>query len=323
VKLPRRTFLHLAAGAAALPTLPGIARALDYPTRPVHLVVGFPAGNAPDIVARLVSRPLSERLGQPFVVDNRPGAGSTIGTEIVVRARPDGYTLLLAVTTSAINKTLYPTLDFDFARDIAPVAMIGSVCFVLVVNPSIPAQTVPEFIAYAKANPGRIGMASPGVGSANHVFGALFGMMAGVELLNVPYRGSFMADLVGGQVQGSFAPVTLTIEQIRSGKLRSLAVTTSSRSELLPGIPTLDEFLPGYEAAGWYGVGAPKDTSSAIIEMLNKELNTDLGDPKITRQLADLGIVPRLGTPSDFGKFIANETEKWGKVIRAANIKSE
>jgi tripartite-type tricarboxylate transporter receptor subunit TctC len=262
MKLPRRQFLRLAAGAATLPALPRIASALDYPTRPVRLVVGFPAGNAPDIVARLVSQPLSERLGQPFVVDNRPGAGSNIGTEIVVRAPPDGYTLLLAVVTNAINKTLYPNLDFDFSRDIAPVAMIGSNSSVLVVNPSMPAQTVPEFIAYAKANPGKISMASPGVGSANHVFGVLFGVMAGVELLHVPYRGSFMADLIGGQVQVSFAPVTLMIEQIRSGKLRALAVTASSRSELLPGVPALDEFLPGYDAGNWYGFGAPRYTPS-------------------------------------------------------------
>jgi tripartite-type tricarboxylate transporter receptor subunit TctC len=323
MKLPRRKFLHLTTGTATSFVALRFASAQTYPTRPVRLVVGFPAGNAPDIVARLVSQPLSERLGQSFVVDNRPGAGSNIGTEIVVRAPPDGYTLLLAVVTNAINKTLYPNLDFDFIRDIAPVAMIGSNSSVLVVNPSMPVHTVPEFIAYTKANPGKISMASPGVGSANHVFGALFGMMAGVELLHVPYRGSFMADLIGGQVQVSFAPVTLMIEQIRSGKLRALAVTASSRSELLPGVPALDEFLPGYDAGNWYGFGAPRYTPSAIIEMLNKEVNAGLDEPKLSKQLADLGIVPRLATPDEFGRFVADETDKWAKTLRSANIRPE
>jgi tripartite-type tricarboxylate transporter receptor subunit TctC len=323
MKLPRRKFLHLTTGTATSFVALRFASAQTYPTRPVRLVVGFPAGNAPEIVARLVSQPLSERLGQSFVVDNRPGAGSNIGTEIVVRAPPDGYTLLLAVVTNAINKTLYPNLDFDFIRDIAPVAMIGSNSSVLVVNPSMPVHTVPEFIAYAKANPGKISMASPGVGSANHVFGALFGMMAGVELLHVPYRGSFMADLIGGQVQVSFAPVTLMIEQIRSGKLRALAVTASSRSELLPGVPALDEFLPGYDAGNWYGFGAPRYTPNAIVEMLNKEVNAGLDDPKLSKQLADLGIVPRLATPDEFGRFVADETDKWAKTLRSANIRPE
>jgi tripartite-type tricarboxylate transporter receptor subunit TctC len=323
MSLHRRHFVNLAVGAAALPFMPYIARAQTYPTRPVRLIVGFPAGNASDIFARLIAQSLSERLGQQFVVENRPGASGNVGTEAVVRASPDGYTLLLVIFANAVNATLYDHLSFNFIRDIAPVASIVDAPYAMVVNPSVPAKSVPEFIAYAKANPGKLNMASAGIGTATHVFGELFMTMAGVNLLHVPYRGNFMPDLLGGQVQVLFAPITHSIEYIRTGKLRALAVTSATRSAALPEIPTVAEFVPGYEASGWYGIGAPMNTPTEIIDRLNKEINAALADPKIKARLADLGAVPMSMTPAEFGKFIAAETEKWAKVIKAANIKPE
>jgi tripartite-type tricarboxylate transporter receptor subunit TctC len=320
VKLLRRQFLHLAAGAAALSVLSRNASAQTYPTRSARLIVGFPAGNASDIFARLIAQSLSERLGQQFVVENRPGAGGNVGTEVVVRASPDGYTLLLVLTSNAINATLYANLNFNFTRDIAPVASIVDAPYAMVVNPS---KSVPEFIAYAKANPGKLNMASAGIGGATHVFGELFMRMAGVNLLHVPYRGNFMPDLLGGQVQVLFAPITHSIEYIRTGKLRALAVTSATRSAALPEIPTVAEFVPGYEASGWYGIGAPKNTATEIIDRLNKEINAALADPKMKARLDDLGAVPMSMTPAEFGKFIAAETEKWAKVIKAANIEPQ
>jgi tripartite-type tricarboxylate transporter receptor subunit TctC len=319
----RRQFLHLVAGASALPSLLRVALAQTYPTQLVRLIVGFPAGNASDILARLIAQALSERLGQQFVVENRPGAGGNVGTEIVVRALPDGYTLLLVLSSNAYSATLYANLNFNFIRDIAPVASIVDAPYAMVVNPSVPAKTVPDFIAYAKANPGKLNMASAGIGGATHVFGELFMMMAGVNLLHVPYRGNFIPDLLGGQVQVVFAPITHLIEYIRTGKLRALAVTSATRSAALPDIPTMAEFVPGYEASGWYGIGAPKKTPTDIIDRLNKEINAALADPRMKARLVDLGAVPMSMTPAEFGKFIASETDKWGKVIQAANIKPE
>jgi tripartite-type tricarboxylate transporter receptor subunit TctC len=319
----RRQFLHLVASASALPGLPRVARAQTYPTQSVRLIVGFPAGNASDILARLIAQSLSERLGQQFVVENRPGAGGNVGTEIVARALPDGYTLLLVLSSNAYSASLYANLNFNFIRDIAPVASIVDAPYAMVVNPSVPAKTVPEFIAYAKANPGKLNMASAGIGGATHVFGELFMMMAGVNLLHVPYRGNFMPDLLGGQVQVVFAPITHLIEYIRTGKLRALAVTSATRSAALPEIPTMGEFVPGYAASGWYGIGAPKNTPTDIIDRLNKEINAALAEPKMKARLVDLGAVPMSMTPAEFGKFIASETGKWGKVIQAANIKPE
>jgi tripartite-type tricarboxylate transporter receptor subunit TctC len=323
MKLPRRKFLHLAAGSAALPGLPRFASADSYPSRPVHMIVGFPASNASDIIARLIAQSLSDRLGQQFIVDNRPGAGSNIGTEIVVRAAADGYTLLLVAPSAAINATIYPNLNFNFIRDVALVASIGNSAFVMMINPAVPAKTVPEFIAYAKANPGKINMASAGNGTATHVFGELFKIMAGVDLVHVPYRGSFLPDLLGGQVQVAFGPIAQSIELIRTGKLRALAVTTASRSAALPDIPTVGDFVSGYDASAWYGVGAPKNTPAEIVGRLNKELNAVLADPGIKERFADLGLTAMPMTPAEFGKLIADETEKWGKVVRAANIKPE
>jgi tripartite-type tricarboxylate transporter receptor subunit TctC len=326
MKLPhRRRFLHLAAGAAALPFAPRITRAQAYPSRPVRLVVGFPPGGPTDIAARPMGQWLSERLGQHFVIENRPGAGSNIGTEAVVRAPPDGYTLLLAYSSNAINATLYDRLNFNFIRDIAPVASISRETTVMVVNPSFPAKTVPEFVAYAKANSGRINFASGGNGTPPHVVGELFKMMAGVNLIHVPYRGGAPAvtDLLGGQVQLMFASPSISIEHVRAGKLRALAVTTATRSEALPDVPTVGEFLSGFEASVWLGVGAPKNTPAEIIDKLNKEINAGLADPKVKARFADLGSTVLPGSPADFGKLIADETEKWAKVIRAANIKSE
>jgi tripartite-type tricarboxylate transporter receptor subunit TctC len=323
VKLPRRQFLHLAAGAAAFPALSRVAWALDYPTRPVRLVVGYPPASAADTIARLVGQRLSERLGQQFVIENRPGAGGNIGTEVVVRASPDGYTLLNAATANALNATLYKKLNFNFIRDIAPVASIAATTYVMVVTPSVPANTVPEFIAYAKANPGNVNMTSLGNGSGTHVFGEMFKMMTGINMVHVPYRGSFLPDLLGGQVQVAFMSITSSIEYIRTGKLRALAVTTATRSGALPDIPTVGEFVSGYEASGWEGIGAPKSTPVEIIDKLNKEINLALADPKMKARFTDLGDEPMPMTPAAFGKFIADETEKWGKVIRAANIKAE
>ena len=320
--LPRRHFLRLA-GAAALPGVCQIANAQTYPTRPVRIIVGYAPGVAPDVVARLIGPFSSGRLGQQIIVDNRPGAASNIATEAVVRAPADGYTLLLVPSTSTHNATLYDNLNFDLIRDIAPVASIASAPFVMVVTPSFPAKTVPEFIAYAKANPGKINMASAGIGTASHVFGELFSMMAGVELLHVPYRGNYYPDLLIGQVQVAITNIATAIEHIRAGKLRALAVTTVTRLEVLPDIPAVAEFVPGYEANGWYGIGAPKRTSTEIIRKLNDEANTVLADPKLRTRLLDLGNVPMSMTSAEFGEFIADEIKKWGKVIRTAGIKVE
>jgi tripartite-type tricarboxylate transporter receptor subunit TctC len=325
MKLPRRNFLRLAAGAAALPAVSRFARAQAYPTRPVRIVAPTAPGGAPDIVARLIGPWLSGRLGQQFVVENRPGGGSNIGTEAVVRAPADGYTLLLVSNTNAINATLYDRLNFDFLRDILPVAGIVRFPLVMVVNPSVPAKTVPEFTAYAQANPGKINLGSPGIGTPPHVAGELFKMMTGVDLVHVPYRGGgpVMTDLLGGQVQVLFGSTSLTIEQIRAGKLRPLAVTTATRWEGLPDIPTVNDFVSGYEASAVLGLGAPKNTPTEIVGKLNKEVNAAFDDPKMKARLADLGGTPLPGSPVQFGKLIAEETEKWGKVIRAANIKPE
>jgi tripartite-type tricarboxylate transporter receptor subunit TctC len=326
VKLPhRRQFLHLAAGAAAVPAVSGIARAQAYPARPVRVIVGQAAGSTSDIFARLIGQWLSERLGQQFVIETRPGAGTNIGTEAVVRASPDGYTLLLVSTAPAINATLYNKLNFNFIRDIAPVASIVYVRMVMEVNPSVPAKTVPEFIAYAKANPGKINFASAGNGSLQHVSGELFKMMTGVDIVHVPYRGSTPAltDLLAGQVQVMFDATPASLPYIKAGKLRALAVTTAARSELLPDVPTVGDFVPGYEVIGWSGVGVPKNTPAEIVDKLNKEINAALVDPKMKARLADLDGTALPGSPADFGKLIAAETEKWGKVIRAANIRAD
>jgi tripartite-type tricarboxylate transporter receptor subunit TctC len=286
------------------------------------MVVGFPAGNASDIIARLTAQSLSDRLGQQFVVENRPGAGGSIGTEAVVKAPPDGYTLLMeVVTSSVINTAVYPNLNYDFIRDIAPVASIGIGAYVMVINPSIPATTVPEFIAYAKANPGKIDLASAGNGTATHLFGALFMRMAGVAMLHVPYRGSFIPDLLGGQVQVVFGPISQLVEHVRAGKLRALAVTTKTRQATLPDIPTVGEFVQGYEASVSYGVGAPRNTPAQIIDKLNREINAAVADPRMKARLADLGGTPLASSPAEFARLIADETEKWGRLVRAANIK--
>ena len=325
MKLPRRQFLHLAAGAAALPTVSHFAWAQSYPTRPVRLIVPLAPGGATDIVARLIGQWLSERLHQPFVIDNRPGGGTNIGTDAVVRAPSDGYTLLLASTPNTINATLYDKLNYNFIRDMAPIASIIRNALVIVVHPSLPAKTVPEFIAYAKANPRKLNMASPGNGTPNHVAGELFNMMTGVEMVHVPYRsgGPALTDLLAGQVQVMFPATVSSIEYIRAGRLRALAVTTATRSELLPDIPTVAEFVAGYEASNWFGVCGPKATPAEIVEKLNKEINASLADPSIKARLADLGSIPLALSPADFGKLIAEETEKWGKVVRAANIKPD
>jgi tripartite-type tricarboxylate transporter receptor subunit TctC len=325
MKLPRRNFLHLAAGAAALPAVSRIARAQAYPSRPVRIVVGFAPGGGVDIVARLIGQWLSERLGQQFIIENRPGAGTNIATEAVARAPPDGYTLLLVNAANAVNATLYDNLSFNFVRDIAPVAGLMAASSVMVVHPSLPAKTVPEFIAYAKANPGKINMASGGVGSPSHVAGELFRMMAGVNMIHVPYRGlaPAMTDLLGGQVQVIFGAVTSSIEYIKAGRLRALAATTAKRSEALPDLPTVGEFVPGYEASQWYGLGVAKNTPTEIVDRLNKEINVALADPNMKARLAELGGTTLAGSPAEFGKLIVEETDKWGEVIRAANIKPE
>jgi tripartite-type tricarboxylate transporter receptor subunit TctC len=325
MKLPRRKFLHLTAGAAALPAVARLAHAQTYPSRPVRLIATTAAGGMQDTLARLMGQRLSERLGQQFVVENRPGGGTNIGTETVVRAPPDGYTLLLVSPSNASNATLYDKLNFNFIRDIAPVAGISREPGVMVLNPSVPAKTVPEFIAYAKANPGKINMASSGNGTGTHLSGELFKMMTGINMVHVPYRGGAPAvtDLLGGQVQVMFATPVTSIEYIRAGKLRALAVTTATRSEALPDIPTVGEFVPGYEASTWFGIGAPKNTPPEVIDKLNREINAALADSKMKARFADLGSEPLAGSPAGFGKLIAAETEKWGKVIRAANIKLE
>jgi tripartite-type tricarboxylate transporter receptor subunit TctC len=323
--LQRRQFLHLAAGAAVLPAVSRIAWAQTYPSRPVRLIVPFPTGGGAEIIARLIGQWLSERLGQPFIIDNRPGAGTNIGTEAVVRAPPDGHTLLLVNSANAINATLYDKLNYNFIRDIAPVASISRGPNVMVVHPSLPAKSVPELIAYAKANPGKLSMASGGIGSGSHVAGELFKMMAGVNMVHVPYRGvaPALTDLLGGQVQVMAASSAASIEYIRSSKLRALAVTGPTRTDVLPDIPSVGEFLPGYEASGWFGVGAPKGTPVEIVEKLNKEINAALADPKMKARIADVGGTVLPGSPAEFGKLIADETEKWGKVVEFAGIKPE
>src|SRR4029079_5866130 len=321
--LTRRRVLHLAAGAAALPFVSGPTRAQAYPSRPVRIVVGFPPGGPTDTAARPMGQWLSERLGQQFVIENPPGAGSNLGTEAVVRAAPDGYTLLLAYSSNAINATLYDRLNFNFIRDIAPVASISRETTVMVVNPSFPAKTVPEFVAYAKANPGKINFASGGSGTPPHVVGELFKMMADVDLIHVPYRGGAPAvtDLLGGQVQVMFASPSISIEHVRAGKLRALAVTTATRLVALPDVPTVGDFLSGFEASVWLGIGAPKNTSAENIDKPQKAINAGLADPKIRARFADVGSTVLPGSPGDFGKLIAEDTAKWAKVIRTANIK--
>jgi tripartite-type tricarboxylate transporter receptor subunit TctC len=325
MKLPRRQLLHLAAGAAALPAMSCFAWAQTYPSRPVRIIVGWPAGGTTDIATRLMGQWLSERLGQPFVIENRPGAASNIGTEAVARAPSDGYTLLAVTATNTVNATLYDKLNFNLNRDIATIAGILRSPLVLEVHPSVPVNTVPEFIAYAKANSGKISMASFGTGTTSHVAGELFKMMAGIHMLHVPYRGSapMVTDLLGGQVQVAFDNLPASIEHIRAGKLRPLAVTTATRSEALPNVPTISEFLPGYEASTWIAVGVPSGTPAEIVNKLNKEINAGLADPKIRARIADIGGTVLAGSAAEVGKLIAEETEKWAKVIRAANIKPE
>jgi tripartite-type tricarboxylate transporter receptor subunit TctC len=325
MRLLRRQFLHLAAGAAALSTISRIARAQAYPSRPVRVIVPFAPAGTTDIVARLMGQWLSERLGQQFVIENRPGAGTNIATEAVVRAPPDGYTLLTVGAPAAINATLYDKLNFNFIRDIAPVASIIREPLVMVVNPSVPAKTVPEFIAYAKANPGKLNMASVGNGSSPHVAGELFKMMTGVNMVHVGYRssGPALIDLFGGQVQVMFNGAGSAIEYIRAGKLRALAVTTATRSEALPEVPTVGEFVPGYEASAFFGIGAPKNTPAEIVEKLNKEINAGLVDTQLKARIAELGSTVITGSPIDFAKLIADETEKWGKVVKFSGAKPD
>jgi tripartite-type tricarboxylate transporter receptor subunit TctC len=323
MKLPRRKFLHLAAGAAALPAVSRVTWADTYPTRPVRIVVGFSAGTATDIDARLIAELLSVRLGQQVIVDNRPGAGSNVAAGAVVRAATDGYTLLAVTVTNAVNETLYTNLDFDFARDIVPIGGTMRTSNVLVVNPSVPAKTVPEFIAYAKANPGKINYASGGTGSAPNMAAELFKMMTGIDLVHVPYRGSSDPDMLAGRVQVEFSPIPRSIAYIRDARLRALAVTSATRSNALPEIPTMSEFVPGYVADVWHGIGAPKNTPMEIINRLNKEINAVLANPTIRARFANLGAEPMPMTSDEFGKFIADEIDKWAKVIKFANIKVE
>jgi len=325
MKLPRREFLHLVVGAAALPALSRFAYAQAYPTRPVRIIVAVAAGGGNDIIARLIGQFLAERLGQSFIIENRPGAGGNIATEAVIRSPSDGYTLLLVAAANAINATLYDKLNFDFIRDTAPVAGIGSVPNLIVVHPSVPAKTVSELIAYAKANPGKLTTASGGIGTPQHVAGELFKMMTGTNIIHVPYRGAAPAltDLLGGQVQMMFATMPTSIEHVRAGRLRPLAVTGRTPSQMLNGVPTVSETVPGFEASSWYGIGAPKNTPAEIVDRLNKEINAALADPRMLRRLSELGVSPIAGSPPDFGQLIVEETEKWGKVIRATNIKAE
>jgi len=325
--LPRRAFLHLAAaaGATALPVATRIARAEAYPARPVRIVVGFPPGQSADISARLLGQWLSDRLGQPVVVDNRPGASNTVATELVVHAPPDGYTLLWITASNYINATLYKNLPYDFIRDIVPVASNTRTPLVMEVNPSLPVKTIPEFIAYAKANPGKLNMASAGIGNSTHMAGELFKMMTGVNMLHVPYRGSAPAltDLIGGQVQVMFDLMASSIGYIRAGKLRALGVTTAKRSNALPDVPTVGDFVPGYEASAVGGIGAPRGTPADIVDRLNKEINAALADPEMNARYAKFGVTPEPGSPADFAKLVVAETEKWAKVIKFANIKQE
>ena len=325
MKLPRRNFLDLAAGAAALPAVSRIAWAQAYPTRPVRLIAPFPAGGVVDLFSRLIGQPLSERLGQPVIIENRAGADGNVGTEAVVRASPDGYTLLLITSTNAINQTLYDKLNFDFVRDIAPVASIVRGIGVLEVHPSFPAKTVPEFIAYVKANPGRVNMASGGIGSSQHIYGELFKMMAGVDIVHVPYRGGgpTLTDLLAGQVPVMFDTIATSMEQIKAGKLRALAVTSATRSEVLPDIPTIREFVPGYEATGWQGIGAPRNTPPEIIDRLHREINACLDDPRVKARIVELGYLVFKTSQTEFTRFVGESIEKWAKVIRAANMRAE
>ena len=325
MNLPRRHLLRLAAGAVALPALSPMARAQSYPARPVRIVVGFAAGGSTDVTGRLLAQWLSERLGQPFVMENRPGAGTNIGTEAVVHAPADGYTLLFVTPANAINATLYDKLNFNFIRDIAPVSGIMRVPNMMEVHPSFPAKTVAELIAYAKANPGKISHASAGIGSSSHLAGELFKAMTGVDIVHIPYRGNAPAltDLLAGQVQLGFDSLPSTIEYIRAGRLRPLGVSTATRSQALPDVPTISETVPGYESSAFYGIGAPKGTPAEIVDMLNREINAGLADPKLNARLADLGGMMLPGSAADFGKLIADETEKWSKVIRSANIKGQ
>ena len=322
---PRRAFLHLATGAAALSAVSRIAWAQTYPTRPVRLIVAFAPGGATDIMARLIGQWLSEKLGQQFVIENRPGAGGNIGTEAVVNAPADGYTLLMVTSVNAINATLYDKLNFNFIRDIAPVASVHREPHVMEVNPSVPVKTVPEFITYAKANSGKINMASAGIGSGNHIAGELFKMMAGVNLVHVPYRGAgpALVDLLGGQVQVMFATLSSSIEYVRAGKLRALAVTTTTRSDALPDVPTVSDFVPGYEASFWTGIGAPKDTPAEVVDTLNQEINAGLSDPKMNTRFEELGATALAGSPADFKKLIADETEKSRKVVKFSGAKAD
>ena len=319
----RRQFLQLAAASAALPLVSRTVSAQPYPSRPVHIVVGYPAGGSPDIIGRLVGQWLSERLNQQFIVDNRPGAASNIGTEIAAKALPDGYTLFVAVSTNAVNATLYTNLNFNFIRDLAPVAGIGRTPFVMVLNPSFPAKTLPEFIAYAKANPRKIDMASQGMGTTPHVCGELLKAMTGVDFVHVPYRGNLMPDLLAGQVQFYFSPMAQAIELIKDGRLRALGVTTATRVDALPAVPAIAEFVPGYVATGWYGICAPTGTPAAIIDRLNSEIIAGVAAPDLQARFLALGVEPMPMTAAEFGKFIADETEKWARVIMLAGIKPE
>jgi tripartite-type tricarboxylate transporter receptor subunit TctC len=323
MQIPRRKLLHLAAGAVALPVTSRIVPAGDYPSRPISIVVGYPAGLAPDIIARLFGQWLSDRLGQQFIIDNRPGAASNIASSIVAKSPPDGYTLLIVVSTNAINATLYKNLNFDFAHDLVPVAGIGLVPFVMVVNPALPAKTIPEFIAYAKANPGKINMASAGIGTGPHVSGELFKMMTGTDFVHVPYRSNYTSDLLSGQVQLAFSPTVATVEFVRDGRLRALGVTTATRSDILPDVPAIGEFVPGYVASGWYGICAAARTPSAIINKLHGAISAGEADAGMKTRLAALGVQPKAMPPQEFGQFIADETKKWAKVIRFADIKVE
>ncbi len=325
MSFPRRRFLHLAGAAIALPAVSRIASAQAYPTRPVRLIIGYPPGGSADITARLMGQWLSERLGQPFVIESRPGGGTNIATEAVVRAAPDGYTLLLVAPANAINATLYAKLNYNFLRDTAPVAGLIRFPNVMEVNPSVPVKTVPEFIAYAKANPGKLNMASSGNGSTIHMSGELFKMMTGVSMVHVPYRGGALAltDMLGGQVQVMFDNVPTSAEYVRSGKLRGLAVTSATRSAVLPDLPTVADFVPGYESSAWYGMGVPRNTPVEIIDRLNKEINAILADPKAQARFADLGASLLPGSPADFGKLVADETEKWGKVVKFSGAKPD
>jgi tripartite-type tricarboxylate transporter receptor subunit TctC len=323
MRVPRRSFLHMVGAAIALGGSRQAARAQAYPSRPVHLIVGFPASGLTDILARLLGPALSEGLGQQFIVEDRPGAGTNLATEAVVRAVPDGYTLLMATSTNAINATLYDNLKFDFIHDTTPVASIARTPLILVVTPSFPANSVPELITYAKANPGRINMATAGIGSSLHLAGELFMTMTAVKLVPVHYRGIYVPDLLAGQVQLAFSPMPTTIQQVRAGKLRALAVTAPTRSPALPDVPTVAEFVAGYEASVWNGMVAPKDTPAAIVDKLYQAIDAALADPKLVAAFADVGSVPKSMAPADFGKFIVEDTEKWGRIIRANNIKTE